>query len=103
MKADWIIDYDSTTDKCYKRPGCKKCQAPVDSNGECFSCGEKYELDADMKKWLDEMEDTKIKMWDCDFCGGKECLETVFYKNPVTMKWQAGHGECKKCGARFIV
>lgn len=108
MLAAWILDYDHVTDTCYNRPGCIECQAPVDKMEDgkyhCFSCGKVVNVkDPEMIRWLDEMGQTKTERRDCLRCGGKDSLEIVYYKNPVSREWQMGHGECSKCGMRFIV
>lgn len=110
MKAIWGMDYDHITDKCYDRPMCPKCDAPVirfeDGNHRCLSCQRKVQVtDPDMLKWLADREETKVEMHDCliSGCGGKACVETHFIRNHVTLEWQVSWGECKNCGMRFIV
>ena len=107
MKAVWGMDYDHVTDKCYDRPMCPECDAPVirfeDGKIRCVSCSEEASLDADMLKWLADREGEKIEMKDCCGCGGKGCMETHYVKNDVTLEWQPAFGECVKCGMRFIV
>jgi hypothetical protein len=103
MKAEWILDYDHTTDKCYKRPGCPECNAPVGEDGVCFSCGVQYALDDEMTAWFNDMSQSKTEITKCWKCGADNCLETMYYKNPVTREWQAANGMCRKCGMRFIV
>ena len=103
MKAEWILDYDHTTDKCYKRPGCPECQAPVGEDGKCFSCGVQYALDDEMTAWFNDMSQSKTEITKCWKCGEDNCLETMYYKNPVSREWQAANGICRKCGMRFIV
>ena len=119
MKAAWITDYDLHTDKCFKRPGCPECYAPIgkDSDGKyyCFSCGKDFEVeDPEMLKWFEERSETKIVMEDCpkittkdgthiSGCGGKKCVRTLYRKNPVSLKWEVMRGACEQCGMRFIV
>lgn len=108
MKAIWGMDYDYISDKCYNRPMCPKCDAPVvrfnDGNYKCVSCRKKVNVtDSEMLKWLADREETKVEMMDCFRCGGKTCVETHFVKNKVTLEWQTAGGECKNCGMRFIV
>lgn len=120
MKAEWISEYDMHTDSAYKCPGCRKCYAPVfkmdDDKYHCCSCGEEAELDDDMREYFGEREETKTEIQNCDKiewddknghhsigCGGKDCVEVHYKKNPVTLKWQAMGGKCSKCGTRFII
>lgn len=117
MKPTWILDYDMHTDKCYNRPGCPECDAPVgkyeDGKYRCYSCGKEAEItDPDMIKWFQDREGEKVEYEDCPQyeiegtiygCGGKGTTETHYYKNPVTLKWQVGWGQCNRCGKRFIV
>ena len=117
MKAIWGMDYDYRTDRCYNRPMCPECDAPVirfeDGNYKCVSCKRKIHItDPEMLKWLSEREETKVEMHDCPRikldngvygCGEKACVETHFIRNNVTLEWQIAWGECKRCGMRFIV
>ena len=117
MKAVWGLDYDHVTDKCYHRPMCLCCDAPVvkfnDGQYKCISCRQPVEVsDPEMLKWLADREKEKVEMQDCpkyEFngytygCGGKNCVETHYIRNDVTLEWQAAYGECKNCGMRFIV
>lgn len=108
MKAIWGMDYDLISDKCYNRPMCPKCDAPVvrvaDGNYKCISCMNKVQVtDPEMLKWLADREGTKVEMLNCFGCGGWKCVETHFVKNHVTLEWQAAWGECKNCNMRFIV
>lgn len=117
MKAIWGMDYDYKTDKCFNRPMCPECDAPIcknkDGNYECVSCLQPVEVDdAIMLKWLTDREETKVEMHDCPRitheghsygCGGKACVETLFVKNKVTLEWQIASGTCTKCGMKFIV
>lgn len=116
-KAVWGLDYDHITDKCFNRPVCPECDAPVTmfQSGEykCISCRQPVEVnDAEMLKWLKDREGEKVVMKDCTQivvngcvfgCGGKRTVETHYVKNNVTLKWQTAWGQCRKCGARFIV
>ena len=119
-KAQWRIDYDMHNDKCFDRPQCPECIAPVheyETNVfKYISCHEVIELDDKMKEWVRDRAGEKIVMEDCpDFefehdgetikmgCGGKECVETHYIKNDITLKWQTAWGVCKNCGRRFIV
>ena len=106
-KAEWHIDYDMHTDKCFERPQCPECIAPIyeyeEDEFKCISCGEIMELDNDMIKWVRERAGTKIEMDDCFNCNGTKCVETHYVKNDVTLKWQTAWGVCKNCGRRFIV
>ena len=117
MEAVWILDYDHTTDNCYHRPGCPECNAPAimyeDGEYKCVSCQQPIEVnDTDMQKWFKAREGEKVVMEDCPQyeidgcvygCGGKRTVETHYFKNDVTLKWQAAWGQCNKCGRRFIV
>ena len=105
MKAEWILDYDMHTDRCYRRPGCPKCQAPVGPDGKCYSCREEYELDDDMRRWWHDNESEKVGYEDCynKGCHGMETLEIHYRRNPVSGEWLAAYGRCSKCGMRFIV
>lgn len=105
-KAAWVLDYDHTTDTCYKRPGCAACQVPVGfpDNGlyHCYYCGEAVDIDEDMKKWFADRSGEKVETETCFVCKANEC-ETHYLKNLATMEWQAAWGECRKCGTKWIV
>ena len=122
MKAIWDLDYDMYEDMTYKCPSCPECRAPIgmfeDGNYHCFSCGEIVEVDDPyMKKWLESRQEKKIEIEDCFpesvvnvkgekikmGCGGKGTAEVHYVRNPITMKWQAAGGVCKKCGMSWIV
>ena len=116
MKAILGLDYDYKTDKCFKRPVCPDCDAPVlkFKTGEykCISCRRIAEVDEGMMKWLADREGEKVEYEDCPQfevngtvygCGGKKTVETHYVKNNVTLKWETAWGQCNKCGKRFIV
>lgn len=106
MKAKWGIDYDYKTDKCFKRPVCPECETPIfkhETEYECVSCQKPVQVDSEMLKWLEDREGEKVEMTDCFRCKGKGTLETHYFKNDVTLEWEAACGECKACGMRFIV
>lgn len=119
MNAIWATDYDMHTDSCYQRPSCPECREPIglreDNKYHCFACGEVVEVkDSKMLAWFQEREETKVELEDCpkiiskdgehlSGCGGKKCVETLYVKNPVTLKWEARAGRCKNCGTSFIV
>ena len=108
MDAVWAMDYDYRTDKCFQRPSCPKCFEAIgeDESGKyhCYCCGKKVDVkDEKMLEWFAERQGAKIEMTDCFRCGGKDCVETYFMRNKVTLEWQAMGGKCQKCGARFIV
>lgn len=119
-KAKWLTDYDMHNDKCFDRPQCPDCYAPILEHdaGEfrCVSCGELFELDESMTEWVRSRQGSKITFEDCpDYefefkgekikmgCGGTGCVETHYIKNDVTLKWQVAWGVCKNCGRKFIV
>lgn len=106
-KAIWIPDYDFHSDKTYICPGCADCREPIiqKKNGKCFciSCEEETVPDDKMKKWLEERSRTKIEWEDCLICEGKRCVETNYVVNKVTLEWQEVFGNCRRCGASFIV
>ena len=107
--AKWVLEYDMHTDKCFKMPGCPKCDAPIgkceDGLYRCFSCGEEVFMeDPRMIKWMEKREDTKTEYEDCFLgCKGKNCVKVLYRRNPVTLKWQQAYGEGEKCGLHFIV
>lgn len=123
MRAIWGEDYDFLLDSVYRCPVCPKCEEPIgkmkDGQYHCFSCGGVVEVwDADMKEWFEEREEEKVEMEDClpdkvvctrggkeikAGCGGKNCVETHYVKNPVSKEWQMAYGTCTRCGRRFIV
>lgn len=118
MTAIWGIDYDFRSDKCYKVPSCPECEEPIaryeDGQYHCLNCGEIVELSDDMLSWFKVREETKIEIQDCpkmttksgvhlSGCGGKNCMEIHYRRNPVTLKWEQAFGFCKECGTRFIV
>ena len=116
MRAEWLDDYDHRTDKCFKRPMCPECYAPVFEEGEkyvCVSCQQELEVDDDMAEWIWERNGTKVEIEDCFpakmifgkklGCGGKGCMEVRYMKNPVTLEWQVMGGKCTKCGMRCMV
>ena len=119
-KAEWLTDYDMHNDKCFLRPQCPECYAPVHEYGQdefrCISCHELIELDDEMKEWVRKRAGEKVTMEDCpDYeiefdgkkhkmgCGGKKCVETHYIKNEITLEWQTAWGLCKNCGRAFIV
>lgn len=107
-KAKWITDYDVRSDKCFKCPGCEECMAPVglsddDDKYYCLSCGEEFELDDNMRKWIEDRRETKTETKDCIWCGGKNCDTIRFRRNPISLEWQATCGECSKCGVRWMI
>lgn len=117
MNAVWIDEYDFRCDKCYKAPGCPKCDAPLYKFGndfKCVACGKALKVtDPDMKKWFTEREEVKTEFKDCPKiplkdgrsmgCGGKKCVETHYRRNPVTLEWEVTDGRCMKCELSFIV
>ena len=108
MKADWYREYDYRADKYYDRPGCPECLERIvkDEAGEyhCQYCGKKVEVTDKMIEWLRTREETKTEKHKCTFgCGGEDCLEVQYVRNPATMEWQASGGKCRKCGFGFIV
>ena len=109
MKADWFKDYDYRADKNYDRPGCPECLEQIVSgeSGEylCLSCGKKVEVsDPDMIEWFKARGETKTEKRDCSYgCGGKDCMEIHYTRNPATMEWQTSRGRCRNCGFGFIV
>ena len=125
MKAEWGLDYDFREDKCFKRPSCPKCNmehgcVPIfrtDDKYTCINCGEEFELDPDMKEWIDVRSETKTEYTDCmpdkevDIdgkkiklgCGGKGTVESHYMRNEITLKWQLMGSVCKQCGQRIIV
>lgn len=108
MNAVWITDYDYSTDKCFKRPGCPECKEPVlkDEDGlyYCVSCGKAVDVTDEKKKaWFEKRAVKKIEYWACIGCGGEKTMEVHFRKNPANLKWQPAYGRCIKCGARWIV
>ena len=119
-KAKWLTDYDMHNDKCFDRPQCPECHAPIFEHDEgefrCISCNEQFELDEKMIEWVRSRQGSKVEMQDCHDtpfewkgetihtgCGGTKCVEVHYRKNPMTLEWQVAWGECKKCGMRFIV
>ena len=108
MEAIWGLDYDLATDKCYNRPCCPECEAPVwkedDGKYRCVSCGDEIDVtDPDMIRWIDDRNVSKVEVEDCFVCHGKQCVETHYRKNHITLEWQAAWGKCNNCGSRFIV
>lgn len=108
IKAVWGLGFDYRTDSCYDEPQHEDCQAPILWDDEehkyiCIGCGEEAEIDDDMKAWLAERDGQKEEVGDCFMCGGKNTMVTYKYKNNVSLEWEAGYGECKNCGAKFIV
>lgn len=119
LKAVWITDYDYRTDKTYKRPGCPDCEEAIGrfrNVYKCYNCGAAVEVeDEEMKVWFSVREEKKKEFHDCIRhkpingvskaigCGGKKCVETIYTRNPVTLKWQAAYGKCLRCGMSFMV
>lgn len=125
MKAEWQTDYDFHEDKCFKRPCCPECckeygdGVPIIKDGDiyrCINCGEEFDLDPDMKEWIDKRSETKTEYADCpkvEFehdgkkmsfgCGGKSCVEQHYIRNPITLEWRLAGSVCKNCKQRIIV
>lgn len=107
LNAVWSKDYDMHNDKCYDRPQCPECFAPVgktiDDKYRCYSCHKICKLDQKMIDWIAKREGEKVEMRDCFRCGGIGTSEDHFVKNNITLEWQTAWGICKKCGMRFIV
>lgn len=119
MKAIWVTDYDLTNDKCYKVPGCPECDEPIglyeDGKYYCYNCRKEVTVhDPEMVEWFRVRNETKVELQDCEVledkngniicgCGGKNCMEVYYRRNPITLKWQQAFGQCKRCGKRFIV
>lgn len=118
MFAIWGIEHDHREDKYYDCPTCRVCMAPIYKDGEeyrCVSCQELFEVDDEMREWIDARNETKVETGDCPVakskrgdvwtsgCGGVGTMKIVYVRNPVTMKWEVHHGECQQCGLRFMV
>ena len=117
MNAVWLTDYDWRTDKNYDCPCCPECQEPIwkheDGQYRCLSCGEVISIDEKMQEWFKAREETKTEYLDCPKitldngmsrgCNGKNCVETHYMRNPVTLEWQTCGGKCVICGYQFIV
>lgn len=118
MRAVWGIGYDFHADKRYNLPCCPECEEPIgkflDDEYRCYSCGEVVEVtDEKMKEWLKIRGETKTEYHDCLKlvldggvtlgCDGKNCVETHYRRNPVTLEWQVMGSVCKNCGMRSIV
>lgn len=115
-KAAWSINYDRHTDQCYECPCCDDCKEPVIKDGDnyiCIECGEVVNVDDKMREWLKIHEEIKVEYRDClpkikidGFelgCGGKNCVEANYRRNPVTLEWQLMWSRCKQCDRRIIV
>lgn len=105
IKATWEMDYDYRTDKCYKAPMHKECDAPIVLNEGlylCIGCGKEAEIDDKMKQWIDERHGTRTETQTCVNCKNNT-MKIYYYKNHANKKWQVGSGECTSCGMRFIV
>ena len=117
-KARWLTDYDMTLDKCYKRPMCVECYAPVirdeDGSFRCVACGKDLELTEGMVEWISKREGSMVQVEDCmvvintitgkkSGCGGKGCVEKIYHKNPITLEWEFKASFCSKCGKKIIV
>lgn len=110
MKAIWSTDYDMHNDKCYERPCCPKCEeeyggVPLIQDGDkfrCINCGEFFEVDDEMKEWIEERSGKKVEIQKCWSCGN-ETMEVHYYKDNIDpTKWRVAGGKCK-CGMSFIV
>ena len=103
-------EYDMHEDACYQHPG-HVCGHDGDvpgfmrEDGKCYciNCHKELEITDKMRKWFEDRAGTKTEMQECFACGGKDCMEVTMRKNNVTLEWHAAYGECRKCGARFIV
>lgn len=106
-RAVWGYDYDMRTDKNYKRPMCKECQAPVIQTEQgkyiCISCYAEMTLTEEMQKWIKARQGSKKKRVRCveyntcekrEKCGGY--YEVHCKKNPVTCKYEAVGFNCLK-------
>lgn len=105
-KAVWLEQYDWRSDKIYLRPCCPDCEEPIIYSGNqyvCMLCEEPVQVDDKMKEYISKVSEVKIKWNECLKCGNKNCVETYYHRNPVTMEWQTAHGKCVECGCRFIV
>lgn len=106
MKAIWGHEYDWRKDEIYDCPVCPKCKEEVGKiKGKyiCFACGQEVEIPEDMIDWLKIREETKTETTDCYRCGGKDCLESHYMRNPVSLEWQLMNSVCKSCGMKVIV
>lgn len=108
MKAVWSMDYDYHTDKTYQRPSCPKCSAPIvrDTKGtfRCMSCWKPIQIeDEAMREWIRQREDIKTEISDCPFCGGKQCVQKVYFRNDVTLEWMLSSSRCRECDSRILV
>ncbi len=119
-KAVWAIDYLMHNDKCFDRPSCPDCKEPIFKNEDgkyhCICCSKVVTPDEKQLEWLKLREERKVEIQDCpehefEFkgekikmgCGGKDCVEVHFRRNPITLEWQTAWGVCNNCGKRFIV
>ena len=103
-KAVWEMDYDFHSDKCFERPF-HICGDPIfriDGAYRCIGCGEEVELDAEMKKWIDDRSGEKVETETCFKCN-KKTFNAYYHINDVTLEWQLGHGYCDSCGMKMIV
>ena len=104
-EAKWCLDYDMHTDKLYLCPSCPDCEAPVfptDDGCKCVLCGQLVGIDPEMQKWFDERAGEKVEVTECFSCRQNK-FERHLFKNPVTLEWLTGWGECENCGMRLIV
>lgn len=105
-KAVWLEQYDWRSNKIYLRPCCPDCGEPIIYSGSkyvCMLCKEPVQVDDKMKEYISKVSEVKIDWQNCLKCGNKNCVETYYHRNPVTMEWETVHGKCVECGCRFIV
>lgn len=95
IQAAWEPFFDYGRDEVTgETPMCPACGEPLYESDHCVFCGQPILMDDKLAEWFKPPE---VQHGDCFRCGGKGTLEFIRVKSN-----NHAHGECKKCGMRFM-